>query len=420
MPTERAAAMKQLLDALPPEIRDIAGVTALYLLEPAAPGRGVGAVRRACGRSPSCGPACGASGSDGRRRSTPMPAAILGRPRRRVLAKATSRRSGRSGRSRARRSSGAAWFAPTGGPDRGRRPAPADWRTAARRWAGSSPRASGGRGRTTTGTAVEIDGLPLRGAFDLITALERLLAADCADLQARPARRRPRGQPRAGRPGAGGDSGRDGRARGRVRRAPGRRRARRGRRGAPRDPARRAGLRRAGHQGARRLHPGLRRSGPSAGSTARSRRASFSGFANKSHDGFVGHSVVGHWVNLGAGTTTSNLKNTYGPVRLEVDGDGSRPAASTSERCSATTPRPPSGRCWPPAPWSAPAPTCSGRRHRRSTCRRSPGDRSGGERMTEDGFLRDRRAGHEPPERGAVGRAARVAAADVCERGTTG
>jgi hypothetical protein len=29
---------------------------------------------------------------------------------------------------------------------------------------------------------------------------------------------------------------------------------------------------------------------------------------------------VGHWVNLGAGTTTSNLKNTYGPVRLEVDG----------------------------------------------------------------------------------------------------
>ena len=34
----------------------------------------------------------------------------------------------------------------------------------------------------------------------------------------------------------------------------------------------------------------------------------------------VGHSVVGHWVNLGAGTTTSNLKNTYGPVRLEVNG----------------------------------------------------------------------------------------------------
>jgi UDP-N-acetylglucosamine diphosphorylase/glucosamine-1-phosphate N-acetyltransferase len=40
------------------------------------------------------------------------------------------------------------------------------------------------------------------------------------------------------------------------------------------------------------------------------------GHANKAHDGFVGHSVLGRWVNLGAGTTTSNLKNTYGPVAL--------------------------------------------------------------------------------------------------------
>jgi UDP-N-acetylglucosamine diphosphorylase/glucosamine-1-phosphate N-acetyltransferase len=42
------------------------------------------------------------------------------------------------------------------------------------------------------------------------------------------------------------------------------------------------------------------------------------GYANKSHDGFVGSSVLGRWVNLGAGTITSNLKNTYGPVRLDV------------------------------------------------------------------------------------------------------
>ena len=47
----------------------------------------------------------------------------------------------------------------------------------------------------------------------------------------------------------------------------------------------------------------------------------FLGYANKSHDGFVGHSVVGRWVNLGALTTTSNLKNTYGPVRLELPGE---------------------------------------------------------------------------------------------------
>lgn len=40
------------------------------------------------------------------------------------------------------------------------------------------------------------------------------------------------------------------------------------------------------------------------------------GHSNKSHDGFVGHSYLGRWVNLGAGTITSNLKNTYGVVQL--------------------------------------------------------------------------------------------------------
>lgn len=42
----------------------------------------------------------------------------------------------------------------------------------------------------------------------------------------------------------------------------------------------------------------------------------FIGHANKGHDGFVGHSIFGRWVNLGAGTVTSNLKNTYGTVAL--------------------------------------------------------------------------------------------------------
>jgi UDP-N-acetylglucosamine diphosphorylase / glucose-1-phosphate thymidylyltransferase / UDP-N-acetylgalactosamine diphosphorylase / glucosamine-1-phosphate N-acetyltransferase / galactosamine-1-phosphate N-acetyltransferase len=40
------------------------------------------------------------------------------------------------------------------------------------------------------------------------------------------------------------------------------------------------------------------------------------GHANKVHDGYVGHSVIGRWANLGAGTTTSNMKNSYGPVAL--------------------------------------------------------------------------------------------------------
>lgn len=42
----------------------------------------------------------------------------------------------------------------------------------------------------------------------------------------------------------------------------------------------------------------------------------FVGQANKAHLGFVGHSIVGRWANLGAGTTTSNLKNSYGAVSL--------------------------------------------------------------------------------------------------------
>jgi UDP-N-acetylglucosamine diphosphorylase / glucose-1-phosphate thymidylyltransferase / UDP-N-acetylgalactosamine diphosphorylase / glucosamine-1-phosphate N-acetyltransferase / galactosamine-1-phosphate N-acetyltransferase len=47
------------------------------------------------------------------------------------------------------------------------------------------------------------------------------------------------------------------------------------------------------------------------------------GQANKAHDGFVGHSYLGRWVNLGAGTITSNLKNTYGTVALWTP-DGAR------------------------------------------------------------------------------------------------
>lgn len=40
------------------------------------------------------------------------------------------------------------------------------------------------------------------------------------------------------------------------------------------------------------------------------------GHSNKGHAGFIGHSYLGRWVNLGALTTTSNLKNTYGPVHM--------------------------------------------------------------------------------------------------------
>lgn len=42
----------------------------------------------------------------------------------------------------------------------------------------------------------------------------------------------------------------------------------------------------------------------------------FMAYSNKGHDGFVGNSVVGEWCNLGADTNTSNLKNTYGDVKV--------------------------------------------------------------------------------------------------------
>ena len=46
----------------------------------------------------------------------------------------------------------------------------------------------------------------------------------------------------------------------------------------------------------------------------------FLGHSSKVHDGFVGDSYVGQWANLGAGTTTSNLKNTYGEIDMVVGG----------------------------------------------------------------------------------------------------
>lgn len=43
-----------------------------------------------------------------------------------------------------------------------------------------------------------------------------------------------------------------------------------------------------------------------------------SGFTNKQHLGFIAHSYIGEWVNIGAGTNVSDLKNTYGTVRVSI------------------------------------------------------------------------------------------------------
>jgi len=46
------------------------------------------------------------------------------------------------------------------------------------------------------------------------------------------------------------------------------------------------------------------------------KNAIFHSYTNKSHEGFVGNSVIGQWCNLGADTNVSNLKNNYGMIRL--------------------------------------------------------------------------------------------------------
>jgi UDP-N-acetylglucosamine diphosphorylase/glucosamine-1-phosphate N-acetyltransferase len=167
------------------------------------------------------------------------------------------------------------------------------------------------------GSALPCDALPLRGAYDLIGALERLLGTDClavAGVDPLPAGSivlgdaalvRLRGA--AIEPGVVFDT-------------------RAGAIAIAEGAEVRHGTRLEGPcwigPGTRVLGGFIRGSafGPRCSVRGEISSSVFMGYANKSHDGFVGHSAVGQWVNLGAGTTTSNLKNTYGPVRLAVGG----------------------------------------------------------------------------------------------------
>ncbi|NUO80284.1 GlmU family protein [candidate division KSB1 bacterium] len=44
------------------------------------------------------------------------------------------------------------------------------------------------------------------------------------------------------------------------------------------------------------------------------------GYSNKQHEGFLGHAYLGEWVNLGADTNNSDLKNNYGTVKVYING----------------------------------------------------------------------------------------------------
>ena len=213
----------------------------------------------------------------------------------------------------------ASWFAPTGVPIS---PAPGVRRlvhdnetvgwmvSAGERWTGPHE----------NGAALEISGVTLHGTYDLLTALEQLLIADCADFLVAPHGGVPEGSLVLGDPahlialGASVEPGVvfD---------------VRQGAVVIDQGAEVRSGSRLEGPiyvgPGTRILGGFLRGSvfGPECRVRGEISTSVFLGFANKSHDGFVGHSIIGHWVNLGAGTTTSNLKNTNGPVRLEVEGE---------------------------------------------------------------------------------------------------
>ncbi|MGM5484648.1 MAG: hypothetical protein ACQEP1_02130 [Nanobdellota archaeon] len=52
-------------------------------------------------------------------------------------------------------------------------------------------------------------------------------------------------------------------------------------------------------------------------------------YSNKQHLGYIGNSFIGSWVNIGAGTTNSDLKNTYGDIKVK---DGEDNTINTGEQ----------------------------------------------------------------------------------------
>lgn len=174
-------------------------------------------------------------------------------------------------------------------------------------------------GDDDSGAFLPIEGMALHGAWDLITALEHLLAPDCGDFLAEPGDPIPDGTIVIGDPadlvllGATVEPGVVLDTRGGVIVL-------------EEGVEVRAGTRLQGplYVGAGSLLLGgtIRHSaiGPHCRVHGEVSASVFLGFANKAHDGFLGHSVVGHWVNLGAGTITSNLKNTYGEIHLDLPG----------------------------------------------------------------------------------------------------
>jgi UDP-N-acetylglucosamine diphosphorylase/glucosamine-1-phosphate N-acetyltransferase len=212
----------------------------------------------------------------------------------------------------------ASWFAPTGAPV-SLTPGTARLVHQGQTVGWVVAEGTGWAGPTPEGEAVEVEGMILRGAFDLVTALETFLANDCLGFKAGPANPVPDGAIVLGDPGlviCRGASVEPGvvfdTRNGAVVLEAG---------VEVRHGTRLEGPFYAGEK-CRILGDHLRVSvlGPRCTVKGEVSNTVFLGYANKAHAGFLGHSVLGHWVNLGSGTTTSNLKNTYGEIALSYKG----------------------------------------------------------------------------------------------------
>lgn len=92
-----------------------------------------------------------------------------------------------------------------------------------------------------------------------------------------------------------------------------------------------------------RLYPGTS-IGPYCTAGGEIKNSILSAYSNKAHDGYLGDSILGEWCNLGAGTSNSNIKNTGGNIKIQLNkiqidagnkfgllmGDYSRAAINTS------------------------------------------------------------------------------------------
>ncbi|MEP7233731.1 MAG: putative sugar nucleotidyl transferase [Ignavibacteriota bacterium] len=68
-----------------------------------------------------------------------------------------------------------------------------------------------------------------------------------------------------------------------------------------------------------KIHPGVT-IGPVSKVGGEIENSIIQGYSNKQHDGYLGHSFIGEWCNIGAGTNTSDLRNDYSNVKVTIEG----------------------------------------------------------------------------------------------------